>query len=62
LALLLVDACVALDSLVGNDAQNRAAWMNSPNAGLGGVPKELIQTVQGLVGTLSYLDSMRTPA
>jgi plasmid maintenance system antidote protein VapI len=62
LAALLVRVYRSLDALVGNDDGKRAAWMNSHNAGLGGVPKELIQTVQGLVGTLSYLDGMRAPA
>jgi hypothetical protein len=62
LAALLVRVYRSLDALVGSDDGKRAAWMNSPNSALGGVPKELIQTAQGLVGTLSYLDGLRAPA
>ena len=62
LAALLVRVYRSLDALVGNDDGRRAAWMSSHNEALGGVPKELVQTVEGLVGTLSYLDGMRAPA
>jgi transcriptional regulator with XRE-family HTH domain len=62
LAALLVRVYRSLDALVGSDDGKRAAWMNTPNSALGGVPKELIQTAQGLVGTLSYLDGLRAPA
>ena len=62
LAALLVRTYRALDALVGNDDRKRAAWMTSPNKALGGVPRELIQTVEGLVATLAYLDGQRAPA
>jgi transcriptional regulator with XRE-family HTH domain len=62
LAALLVRVYRSLDALVGNDDGKRAAWMTSPNAALGGIPKDLVQTVEGLVGILSYLDGMRAPA
>jgi plasmid maintenance system antidote protein VapI len=62
LAALLVRVYRSLDALVGNDDGKRAAWMNSHNQGLGGVPRELIQSAEGLVGTLSYLDGMRATA
>ena len=61
LAALLVRVYRSLDALVGNDAAQRIAWMSSFNRDLGGVPRELIQTAQGLVATLSYLDGMRAP-
>jgi transcriptional regulator with XRE-family HTH domain len=61
LAALLVRVYRSLDALVGNDAARRLAWMTSFNRDLGGVPRELIQTAQGLVATLSYLDGMRAP-
>ena len=61
LAVLLVRVYRSLDALVGNDAAQRIAWMTSFNRDLGGVPRELIQTAQGLVATLSYLDGMRAP-
>jgi transcriptional regulator with XRE-family HTH domain len=62
LAALLVRVYRSLDALVGGDDRKRAAWMGSYNRALGGVPRELIQTAEGLVGTLSYLDGMRAPA
>ena len=61
LAALLVRVFRSLDALVGNDAARRIAWMTSFNRDLGGVPRELIETAQGLVATLSYLDGMRAP-
>ena len=62
LAALLVRTYRALDALVGNDDRKRAAWMTSHNRALGGVPRDLIQTVEGLVATLAYLDGHRAPA
>lgn len=59
LAALLVRLLRSLDALVGNDDRRRAAWMASPNRALGGTPRELILTVEGLVATLGYLDGMR---
>ncbi len=62
LAGLLVKVYMALDTLVGNDSAHRMAWMTTENRDLGGVPRELIQSVQGLVRTVEYLDGMRAPA
>lgn len=62
LALLLVRVYRSLDALVGTDDQKRAAWMSSHNKALGGVPAKLVQTAEGLVATLRYLDGMRAPA
>lgn len=62
LAALLVRVYRSLDALVGNDDRKRAAWMTTHHHALGGVPKELVQTVQGLVATLTYLDGMRATA
>ncbi|WP_367848359.1 antitoxin Xre/MbcA/ParS toxin-binding domain-containing protein [Rhodoferax sp. WC2427] len=59
LAALLVRAYAALDAMVGSDPQRRLAWLTSHNKALNGTPKELVQTVQGLVQVTSYLDSMR---
>jgi hypothetical protein len=33
--------------------------MASPNRALNGIPRELIESPQGLVQTLQYLDAMR---
>jgi transcriptional regulator with XRE-family HTH domain len=62
LAALLVRVYRSLDALVGNNAAQRLAWMSSHHTVLGGVPRELIQTAQGLVNTLAYLDSLRAPS
>ncbi len=62
LALLLVRIYRSLDALVGNDSARRLAWMNTHNTDLGGIPRELVLTVQGLVMTLAYLDAQRAPA
>ena len=48
----------SLDALVGADDQKRIAWMRSPNRALGGIPSKLVERVDGLVGTLEYLDRM----
>lgn len=61
LALLLVRLYRSLDALVGNDDERRLAWMRSPNDALGGTPRELILSAQGLVAALAYLDGMRAP-
>ena len=60
LATLLVRTFSALDAMVGNDPQHRLAWLTSHNKALNGTPKELMQTVQGLVQVTGYLDGMRT--
>ncbi len=62
LAALLVRVYRSLDALVGNSAAQRLAWMNSHHHELGGVPRDLVQTAQGLVSTLAYLDGMRAPS
>ncbi len=62
LAALLVRVYRSLDALVGNDDGKRAAWMDSHDTAQGGVPRELIQTAEGLAGTLGCLDGLRAPA
>ena len=49
LAALLVRVYRSLDALVGNDEKRRREWLAGFNDGLNGVPRELMQTVQGLV-------------
>ena len=61
LAALLVRLYRSLDALVGNDEPRRLAWMRSHNEALNGTPNALIQSVQGLVTTVAYLDSMGAP-
>jgi uncharacterized protein (DUF2384 family) len=59
LAVLFVRLFRALDALVHGDDAVARSWIASPNAGLGGVPLDLIQTVPGLVHALAYLDARR---
>jgi hypothetical protein len=61
LAALLVRCFRSLDALVGGDDAQRRAWMAAPNRALNGVPRDRIETVQGLVATVAYLDGMRAP-
>lgn len=60
LAVLLVHTFSALDAMVGNDPQRGLAWLSSHNKAFNGRPKDLMQTVQGLVQVTGYLDGMRT--
>jgi hypothetical protein len=62
LALLLIRVYRSLDALVGTDAAQRKAWMESHNRGLNGRPLELIERAAGLAAVVSYLDAMRAPA
>lgn len=61
LALLLIRVYRSLDAMVGNDAQLRRAWFESPNRALNGVPRRLVERAEGLVAVLAYLDAMRAP-
>ena len=62
LALLLVRVYRSLDALVGTDAAQRKAWLESPNGALNGRPIDLLQRTDGLVHVVAYLDAMRAPA
>lgn len=57
-ALLLVRVFRGLDALLG-DLESCRKWMRAKNLHLGGVPADLIRTVQGLVRVTQYLDAMR---
>jgi len=58
LALLFVRLYRSLDSIVGTDEAARA-WFTGRNVALGGVPVELVQTAEGLVRVVHYLDAHR---
>lgn len=62
LSLLVVRLFRSLDPLVGSDPQKRRAWLSSHNKALNGKPAALINSPQGLVMTLAYLDGMRASA
>ncbi|HXW07631.1 MAG TPA: MbcA/ParS/Xre antitoxin family protein [Vicinamibacterales bacterium] len=59
LAVLFVRLYRSLDAIVDGDEAVAQAWLKSDNAGLGGRPLALIQTVPGLVHVVSYLDARR---
>jgi hypothetical protein len=59
LAALFVRLFRSLDALVHGDGAAARAWIANPNAALGGVPLDLIQTVSGLIHVLAYLDARR---
>lgn len=59
MALLVVRLFRSLDALVGNDSQRRMDWMSSHNHAFNAVPREFVQSAQGLVSVVNYLDGMR---
>ena len=62
LAALLIRVYRSLDALVGNSDEHRRLWMTSYNRALGAIPKEAIQSAQGLVRVVNYLDGARALA
>jgi len=56
---LLIRLYRSLDALVGNDEKRRLDWLNAYNRAFNGVPKDMVQTAQGLVLVVAYLDGMR---
>jgi transcriptional regulator with XRE-family HTH domain len=58
LAKLLIRVYRSLIGIVGTDAA-AAEWMATDNRLLDGRPLDLVQHVEGLTGTLRYLDAMR---
>ena len=59
LALLLIRVYRSLFALVGGDSVQMKHWMKTANRHTGGVPAEQVLSIQGLVGVVEYLDSMR---
>ena len=58
LGLLFVRVYRSLLGVVGSEEDARR-WLHNHNHHLEGCPAELIQTVHGLIRTLTYLDAMR---
>jgi uncharacterized protein (DUF2384 family) len=57
---LLVRLFRSLDALVGGSHEDALAWMNSENKGLAGQkPIDLVETTEGLVSVVHYLDTCR---
>jgi hypothetical protein len=59
LALLFLRLYRSLDALVGGDDERARRWLHAPNDHLGGVPADRLNSVQGLVDVVQYLDGMR---
>lgn len=59
LAVLLLRLFRGVDALVGGDRDTARAWMRAPNTALRADPLSLIQTVQGLVMVVQYVDARR---
>lgn len=59
LGLLLVRCYRSLFAMVGGDEDAMKHWMATENLHTGGVPKEQVKSVQGLVAVVSYLDAIR---
>lgn len=59
LALLLIRLARALFALAGGDQQWIRHFMQSPNHLTGGIPAQQVQSIQGLVTVLRFLDGMR---
>ncbi|HZW20493.1 XRE family transcriptional regulator [Noviherbaspirillum sp.] len=58
LAVLFVRMYRSLDAIFGH-ADTARQWLNGDNLGLSGKPVELIQSTEGLVRVLHYLDAHR---
>jgi putative toxin-antitoxin system antitoxin component (TIGR02293 family) len=59
-AVLLVRLFRSLDSIVGGSADDARNWLNSENLALAGKkPADLIDTTEGIVRVVTYLDACR---
>lgn len=59
-AVLLVRLFRSLDSIVGGSMDDARKWLTSENAALGGKkPADLIDTTEGIVRVVTYLDACR---
>lgn len=59
LSLLLIRMFRSLDALFGGNAEQCRLWLRSNNRHFQAVPYQLIQSIEGLVTVLNYLDAMR---
>jgi len=59
LALLLIRCYRNLYVLIGGNIKEMRHWMHSENRHTAGVPAQQVQTIQGLVSVLEYLDAIR---
>ena len=59
LATLLLRLYRSLDILFGGNQIQSRLWLRSENQHLGDTPIHLIQSIQGLMTTITYLDAIR---
>lgn len=59
LALLLIRLARALFALAGGDPVWIRHFMQSPNLVTGGIPTQQIQSIQGLMSVLQFVDAIR---
>ena len=59
LALLFIRCYRALYALLGGNVQQMQHWLHTPNHHIGGIPLQRMQSAQGLVHVLDYLDAIR---
>jgi hypothetical protein len=59
LAVLFVRLYRSLDAILGGDDAAATAWLKAYNTALDAEPLTLIQTLQGLVNVIQYLDARR---
>jgi len=59
LAALLLRSYRSLFVLTGGETEVMRHWMNTANLHTGGVPREQVKEVQGLVAVTEYLDAAR---
>jgi len=59
LSLLLVRLYRSLDAITGGDDAVARAWLRNENNALGAPPLTLMQSIQGLVNVIAYLDARR---
>lgn len=62
LAALLVRVYRSLDALVGNNEEQRKAWLGSFNRAFNQAPREALESVDGLTRVVRYLDGARALA
>jgi hypothetical protein len=59
LAVLFLRLFRSLDGITGGDIEVARAWLRNENTALGATPIALIDSVQGLVNVVAYLDARR---
>jgi hypothetical protein len=59
LAKLLIRCYRSLAVLVDDNPAQMVEWLTTPNRHTGGVPREQLKTVDGLVAVTEYLDAIR---